>query len=142
MLEFKKQGIVCILIFYKLNEVFKVLDFVMILRDGKIIEMLDMRKDNVIEDWIISGMVGCDLISCYFECYVDIGNVILEVKDWMVYYEYYVDCKVFDWVNMNIWCGEIVGIVGLMGVGCIELVMSIFGKFYGCNILGQFIKDG
>ncbi|MBJ8193797.1 ABC transporter ATP-binding protein, partial [Bacillus cereus] len=55
MLEFKKQGISCILISHKLNEVAKVSDSITILRDGKTIETLDMKKDEVTEDRIISG---------------------------------------------------------------------------------------
>ncbi|WP_416294498.1 multiple monosaccharide ABC transporter ATP-binding protein [Paenibacillus illinoisensis] len=141
MLEFKKQGIACILISHKLNEVSKVSDSVTILRDGKTIETLDMRKDNVTEDRIISGMVGRDLTSRYPERHADIGNVILEVKDWTVYHEHHADRKVLDRVNMNIRRGEIVGIAGLMGAGRTELAMSIFGKSYGRNISGQLIKD-
>ncbi|MFK0523847.1 multiple monosaccharide ABC transporter ATP-binding protein [Paenibacillus illinoisensis] len=142
MLEFKKQGIACILISHKLNEVSKVSDSVTILRDGKTIETLDMRKDNVTEDRIISGMVGRDLTSRYPERHADIGNVILEVKDWTVYHEHHADRKVLDRINMNIRRGEIVGIAGLMGAGRTELAMSIFGKSYGRNISGQLIKDG
>ncbi|MDK8192664.1 sugar ABC transporter ATP-binding protein [Paenibacillus sp. UMB7766-LJ446] len=142
MLEFKKQGIACILISHKLNEVSKVSDSVTILRDGKTIETLDMRKDNVTEDRIISGMVGRDLTSRYPERHANIGEVILEVKDWTVYHEHHADRKVLNQVNMNIRRGEIVGIAGLMGAGRTELAMSIFGKSYGRNITGQLIKDG
>ncbi|MEC0124684.1 multiple monosaccharide ABC transporter ATP-binding protein [Paenibacillus pabuli] len=142
MLEFKKQGIACILISHKLNEVSKVSDSVTILRDGKTIETLDMKKDMVTEDRIISGMVGRDLTSRYPERHAQIGEVILEVKDWTVYHEHYADRKVLDQVNMNIRRGEIVGIAGLMGAGRTELAMSIFGKSYGRGITGQLIKDG
>ncbi|MGF9698485.1 multiple monosaccharide ABC transporter ATP-binding protein [Paenibacillus sp. MABNR03] len=142
MLEFKKQGIACILISHKLNEVSKVSDSVTILRDGKTIETLDMRKDHVTEDRIISGMVGRDLTSRYPERHANIGEVVLEVKDWTVYHEHHADRKMLDQINMNIRRGEIVGIAGLMGAGRTELAMSIFGKSYGRSISGQLIKDG
>ncbi|KYG93724.1 multiple monosaccharide ABC transporter ATP-binding protein [Paenibacillus jamilae] len=142
MLEFKKQGISCILISHKLNEVAKVSDSITILRDGKTIETLDMKKDEVTEDRIISGMVGRDLTSRYPERHAEIGKVVLEVKDWTVYHEHHADRKVLDQVNLNIHRGEIVGIAGLMGAGRTELAMSIFGKSYGRNISGQLIKDG
>lgn len=142
MLEFKRQGISCILISHKLNEVAKVSDSITILRDGKTIETLDMKKDEVTEDRIISGMVGRDLTSRYPERHAEIGNVILEVKDWTVYHEHHTDRKVLDQVNLNIRRGEIVGIAGLMGAGRTELAMSMFGKSYGRNISGQLIKDG
>ncbi|MNH81124.1 Xylose import ATP-binding protein XylG [compost metagenome] len=142
MLEFKRQGIASILISHKLNEISKVADSVTILRDGQTIETLDMHKDEVTEDRIISGMVGRDLTNRYPAHQSKIGEVILEVKDWTVYHEQQTGRKVLDGINMNIRKGEIVGIAGLMGSGRTELAMSIFGKAYGKNITGQLFKDG
>ncbi|MNB85390.1 Xylose import ATP-binding protein XylG [compost metagenome] len=142
MLEFKRQGISCILISHKLNEVSKVSDSITILRDGRTIETMDMRKDKVTEDRIISGMVGRDLTQRYPERHPKIGGVALEIQDWTVYNEEHPDRKALDNVNMVIRHGEIVGIAGLMGAGRTELAMSIFGKSYGRNISGKLIKDG
>lgn len=142
MLEFKKQGIACILISHKLNEVSKVADSVTILRDGKTIETLDMQKDNVTEDMIIKGMVGRDLTHRYPERHPNIGEILLEVNNWTVYHEHHSDRKVLDNVNLNLRRGEIVGIAGLMGAGRTEFAMSLFGKSYGRNISGELIKEG
>ncbi len=142
MLELKKQGISCILISHKLNEVSKVSDSITILRDGQTIETLDMRSGEVNEDRIIRGMVGRDLTNRYPERKPKIGEVILEVKDWTVYHELQANRKVINNVSMNIRRGEIVGIAGLMGSGRTELAMSIFGKAYGRNITGTLRKDG
>ncbi|MBY0162890.1 ATP-binding cassette domain-containing protein [Cytobacillus firmus] len=142
MLEFKKQGISCILISHKLNEVSKVSDSITILRDGQTIETLDMRGGEVNEDRIIRGMVGRDLTNRYPERTPKIGEVILEIKDWTVYHELQAGRKVIDKVNMNIRRGEIVGIAGLMGSGRTELAMSVFGKAYGRNVTGTLRKDG
>ncbi|MHA2853878.1 multiple monosaccharide ABC transporter ATP-binding protein [Paenibacillus lautus] len=142
MLEFKKQGISCILISHKLNEVSKVSDSITILRDGQTIETLDMRGGEVNEDRIIRGMVGRDLTNRYPERSPKIGEVILEVKDWTVYHEQQAGRKVIDNVSMNIRRGEVVGIAGLMGSGRTELAMSIFGRAYGRNITGTLRKDG
>ncbi|AYB45923.1 multiple monosaccharide ABC transporter ATP-binding protein [Paenibacillus lautus] len=142
MLEFKKQGISCILISHKLNEVSKVSDSITILRDGQTIETLDMRGGEVKEDRIIRGMVGRDLTNRYPERTPKIGEVILEIKDWTVYHELQAGRKVIDNVSMNIRRGEIVGIAGLMGSGRTELAMSVFGKAYGRNVTGTLRKDG
>lgn len=142
MLEFKKQGIACILISHKLNEVAKVADSVTILRDGKTIETLNMQKDNVTEDVIIKGMVGRDLTHRYPERHPNIGEILLEVNNWTVYHDYHADRKVLDNVNLNLRRGEIVGIAGLMGAGRTEFAMSLFGKSYGRNISGELIKEG
>ncbi len=142
MLEFKKQGISCILISHKLNEVSKVSDSITILRDGKTIETLDMHGKEVNEDRIIRGMVGRDLTSRYPERTPKIGEVILEIKDWTVYHELQADRKVIDGANLHIRRGEIVGIAGLMGSGRTELAMSVFGRAYGRNISGELYKNG
>ncbi|MDN4617259.1 sugar ABC transporter ATP-binding protein [Paenibacillus sp. PsM32] len=142
MLEFKRQGISCILISHKLNEISKVADSVTILRDGQTIETLDMHKDEITEDRIISGMVGRDLTHRYPQREPKIGEVVLEVKDWNVFHEQHADRQMIHNANLNLRRGEIVGIAGLMGSGRTELVMSIFGKSYGKKINGTLIKNG
>jgi putative multiple sugar transport system ATP-binding protein len=142
LLEFKKTGISSILISHKMNEIAKVADSITILRDGKTIETLDMKEDNINEDRIIKGMVGRELTNRYPAREPEIGETIFEVKDWNVYHPLHQDRKVNDNVNFHIRKGEIVGIAGLMGSGRTELAMSIFGKAYGKKITGQIIKNG
>lgn len=142
LLAFKKQGISSIMISHKLNEITKVADSITILRDGKTIETLDMVKDNINEDRIIKGMVGRDLTQRYPAREPQIGDTILEVKNWNVYHETQQDRKVIDDVNMYIRKGEIVGIAGLMGAGRTELAMSLFGKSYGKRISGETMLNG
>lgn len=142
MLEFKREGITCILISHKLNEVTKVSDSITILRDGHTIETMNVQEDRVTEDRIISGMVGRDMTQRFPERKPQIGEVALEVRDWTVYHEHHPDRKALDGIDLTLRHGEIVGIAGLMGAGRTELAMSIFGKAYGRNISGQLIKDG
>ena len=142
MLEFKKQGMTMIIISHKLNEIAKVADSITILRDGKSIETLDMKKDNVKEDRIIKGMVGRDLTNLYPEHTPKIGETIFEVKNWSVQDVTNPERSVVDDVSFHIRKGEIVGIAGLMGAGRTELAMSIFGKAYGTKMSGQLFKDG
>lgn len=142
ILQLKKQGIASIIISHKLNEIAKVADSITILRDGKTIETLDMRGDEVTEDRIIKGMVGRDLTNRYPDRTPEIGNTIFEVKDWNVYHPQHLERKVLDNVHFHIRKGEIVGIAGLMGSGRTELAMSVFGRSYGRKISGKIIKDG
>jgi putative multiple sugar transport system ATP-binding protein len=142
MLELKKQGITCILISHKLNEVSKVCDSITILRDGATIETLDTSGGRISEDRIVKGMVGRELTDRFPKRIPKIGEVLFEVRDWNVYNPEYPDRKRVDNVNVNVRKGEVVGIAGLMGAGRTELAMSIFGKSYGVNISGTLIKDG
>ena len=58
LMELKGQGITCILISHKLNEIARVADAITILRDGSTVETLDTRAQAVSEDRVIRGMVG------------------------------------------------------------------------------------
>ncbi|WP_426455142.1 multiple monosaccharide ABC transporter ATP-binding protein [Paenibacillus sp. S-38] len=142
LLELKRQGISSILISHKLNEISKVADSITILRDGRTIETLDMRRDNITEDRIIKGMVGRDLTQRYPEREPKIGETIFEIKNWNVFHPQQADRQVLHDINLQIRRGEIVGIAGLMGAGRTELAMSIFGRSYGQKISGTMIKDG
>ncbi len=142
LLELKKDGITSILISHKLNEILKVSDAITIIRDGETIETLNKDDKDLCEDRIIKGMVGRELTNRFPSHESNIGEVVLEVKDWNVYHPIVEDKKVINNVNINVRKGEIVGFSGLMGSGRTELAMSIFGRAYGKNISGKIIKDG
>lgn len=142
ILELKKQGITSIIISHKLNEISKVADSITILRDGKTVQTLDMKADQVTEDMIIKGMVGRDLTHRYPEREPRIGEVIFEVRGWEAYHPQQEERKVLDDINLTIRRGEIVGIAGLMGAGRTELAMSIFGRYYGRHIKGRLFLHG
>ncbi|MEI2401416.1 multiple monosaccharide ABC transporter ATP-binding protein [Niallia taxi] len=137
LLSFKKEGMTSIMISHKLNEVSKVADSITIIRDGGTIETL--KWEEVSEDRIIKGMVGRELTNRYPDRTPQIGETILEVKDWEVLQG---DRKVIDNISMHIKRGEIVGIAGVMGSGRTEFAMSVFGRSYGTKISGQLYKDG
>ena len=56
MLEFKSQGMTCIIISHKLNEVSYVADKITVIRDGSTIETLVKGVDDFSEERIIKGM--------------------------------------------------------------------------------------
>ncbi|MBZ9605960.1 multiple monosaccharide ABC transporter ATP-binding protein [Phyllobacterium chamaecytisi] len=139
LLEFKAQGISSILISHKLNEVGKVADRITVLRDGATIETLD--KQDISEDRIVTSMVGRQLADRFPQREPDIGEVVFEVKDWVVHHHIHSERTVINGINLNVRKGEVVGIAGLMGAGRTEFAMSVFGKAYGRNISGEvFIK--
>jgi len=142
IVKFKQQGISSILISHKLNEITRVADSITILRDGRTIETLDMRTDDVSVDRIIKGMVGRDLTHRYPQRKPNIGGTLFEVRRWTVRHPQQPGRKVVDGADLYIRRGEIVGIAGLIGAGRTELAMSIFGRSYGSGISGELFKDG
>ncbi|MBQ2081059.1 MAG: ATP-binding cassette domain-containing protein [Treponema sp.] len=142
MLKFKQQGMTCIIISHKLNEISYVADKITVIRDGSSIMTLDKKKDDFSEDTIIAAMVGRSLTDRFPKREPKIGDVCFEVKNWCVDHPIYDGIKVCDNVNFNLRRGEVLGISGLMGAGRTELAMSIFGHSYGANIRGQIFLNG
>lgn len=143
MLKLKKEGLTCIIITHKLNEVAYVADKITVIRDGSTIETLTKGIDDFSEDRIIKGMVGREIADRFPKRHgVKIGGINMEVKNWTVYHPLYSERKVVDNVSINVRKGEVVGISGLMGAGRTELAMSIFGKSYGTNISGTLLLNG
>ena len=143
LLKFKKEGMTCIIISHKLNEVSYVADKITVIRDGSTIETLTKGVDDFSEDRIIRGMVGREIADRFPKRPgVKIGEVNMEVKNWTVHHPIYTERKVVDNVSIKVRKGEVVGISGLMGAGRTELAKSIFGKSYGTNISGQLFLNG
>jgi len=142
MLKLKEQGITCIMISHKLNEVSRVADSITVIRDGRTIETIEKTDKEIEEDRIIKGMVGRELTNRYPQRNSSIGDVVFEVKDWNVYSPIDQTRKVINNVSLTVRSGEVVGLAGLMGAGRTELAMSLFGKAYGKNISGTMMKNG
>jgi putative multiple sugar transport system ATP-binding protein len=143
LLQFKKEGLTCILISHKLNEISYIADKITIIRDGATIETLDKNIDEITEDRIIRGMVGRSISDRFPKREKqNIGEISLEVENWNVFHPVYEDHKVIDNVNMYVRKGEVVGIAGLMGAGRSELAKSVFGKSYGTEISGKLKING
>jgi len=137
------EGMTAIIISHKLNEIKAIADKVTIIRDGKTIETLDMRADDVSEDRIIRGMVGRDLSNRYpSRDDPQIGEELLRIEDWTVHHPLDSSREIIHQANLSVRAGEVVGIAGLMGAGRTELAMSVFGQSYGAGISGTVYKRG
>ena len=143
MRQFRDEGVTMIIISHKLNEIAEIADSTTIIRDGQTITTLDMhREGGVSENEIIRHMVGRELSSMYPDHESQIGDTILEVKDWNVHHPIDTERKVVEGACLELRRGEITGLAGLMGAGRTELAMSIFGRQYGTGISGTILKDG
>jgi putative multiple sugar transport system ATP-binding protein len=136
----RDEGITCVIISHKLNEVMGISDRVTILRDGRTIWTAETA--NLSEEKIIAGMVGRDMEHRYPDHTPKIGQEALRIVDWTVFSPTQPDRALVRKANLTLRRGEIVGLAGLMGAGRTELAMSVFGRSYGVNISGKLIKDG
>ncbi len=140
--QFKSQGMTCIIISHKLNEIAAIADRTTIIRDGEVIETLDMSAGKVDQERIIKAMVGREMNNRYPVREPKIGNEILRVENWTVHHPDDASREVIHNVNFNVKAGEIVGLAGIMGAGRTELARSIFGHSWGVNISGQVHVNG
>jgi putative multiple sugar transport system ATP-binding protein len=138
----KGQGITCIIISHKLNEIASIADKTTIIRDGKVIETLDMAGGKIDQERIIKGMVGREMENRYPQHTATIGEEILRVENWTAYHPEETSRVVVDNVNINVHRGEIVGLAGIMGAGRTELARSIFGHSWGSRISGKVFING
>jgi putative multiple sugar transport system ATP-binding protein len=136
----RDEGITCVIISHKLNEVLAVADRVTILRDGRTI--LSRPATELTEDQVISGMVGRDLDHRFPPHTSTIGDEILRIEDWTVHSPTQHGRVLVRNAGLSLRRGEIVGLAGLMGAGRTELAMSVFGRAFGTGISGRIIKDG
>ena len=143
MLRFKEEGMTCIIISHKINEVSYVADEITVIRDGTTIETIDNAGHDIDEDRIIRGMVGREIEDRFPKRPgVKVGDVCMDVSGWTVHHPIYHEKKVVDNVSLHIRKGEVVGISGLMGAGRTELAMSLFGRSYGSAISGSLKLNG
>ncbi|WP_272892885.1 multiple monosaccharide ABC transporter ATP-binding protein [Streptomyces sp. JJ36] len=151
ILGLREQGIACIVISHKLDEIRRIADTVTILRDGRSVETLPVRETpgaapSLPEDRIIRGMVGRDLENRFPErtpyTGEGAGRTALEVSGWTVRHPLDHQRKVVDDVSLHVGRGEIVGVAGLMGAGRTELAMNVFGRSYGIHDGGTVAVNG
>jgi len=140
--QLREQGITCIMISHKLNEIASIADSTTIIRDGRTIETLDMSASDATQNRIIRDMVGRDLEHMYPERVSQPGGEVFRIEDWTVMHPTQAGRVVVDGAELNVRAGEIVGIAGLMGAGRTELAMSVFGQSYGRDISGRLYMHG
>ncbi len=138
----KGQGITCIIISHKLNEIASIADKTTIIRDGRVIETLDMAGGKVDQERIIKGMVGREMENRYPQHTATIGEEIMRVENGTAYHPEETSRVVVDNVNIKVHRGEIVGLAGIMGAGRTELARSIFGHSWGSRISGKVFING
>ncbi|MDO4788460.1 MAG: sugar ABC transporter ATP-binding protein [Johnsonella sp.] len=115
----KKEGISIIYISHRLEEIYRLSDRILILRDGEYVKTLITKESRVEE--LIRLMVGRELTETYpprGNC-IDYQQVVLELKDLTGNGDH-------D-INLKIHKGEILGLGGLIGAGRTELAQMIFG---------------
>jgi D-xylose transport system ATP-binding protein len=135
----KSEGVTCVYISHKLDEVEAICDTIVVIRDGQHIATTPMSEMNV--DRIIAQMVGREMNQLYPQRKHAPGEVVFEARNITCYDADNPARKRVDNISFTLRRGEILGIAGLVGAGRTELVSSIFGAYPGAHE-GEVWLDG
>lgn len=118
--DLKEKGITILYISHKMNEIFQMCDRATVLRDGKYIKTIEMAKTT--RDEVIQAMVGRD-ISLFAKrtmpCQKKGTEPVLRVDG--------LCSDLFNQISFDLYAGEILGFLGLVGAGRTEVMRAIFG---------------
>lgn len=118
--KLKAQGIGIIYISHRLEEIYEIGDRVTILRDGKLVDVLNLHERQISVDEIIQKMVGRTLEEKFPKKKFERGREILRV-------EHLSSAGHFEDVNFTLYEGEVLSMAGLVGAGRTEVAKTIFG---------------
>ena len=124
--KMRKEGVSCIYISHKLDEIYRICDRVVVLRDGNVI---NKYKVNAIDqDTLIEEMVGRKVENLYPKEAHKIDKEIMRVEHLTVPHPNIQDKNIVDDISFTLRKGEILGIGGLVGSGRSEALGAIFGQ--------------
>ena len=128
----KEAGTSILYISHRLEEVFRLCDTVTVLRDGKLVRTLDTSTTNI--DELSSLMVGREIDrSNYYRDKRKHNRHDLKI---MLEMDGFTSRGRFEDVSLQVRSGEIVGMAGLMGSGCEDVLEALFGlgKIHGGRV--------
>ncbi len=114
----KKKHVTILFISHKLNEVKKICDRILVLRDGD--QICVNNIDDVDEQDMAKKMVGRELSQVFPDKSVPHDDEVLRV-------EHLGDGRILDDVSFSLKRGELLGFSGLIGAGRTELAECIMG---------------
>ncbi len=124
------MGVAVIYISHKLDELFRLADRVVVLRDGIVTGQVDIR--DATRETLISMMVGRNLSVMYPKREAVAGDVALEVAN--------LTSDAFRDLSFKARKGTIFGIYGLLGSGHLEVGPTVFGQMNYAQ--GEIKVDG
>jgi rhamnose transport system ATP-binding protein len=114
----RDKGVAVLFIGHRLEEVLEIADRITVLRDGKLIS--SAPRSQVTVDTIIRDMVGRNVEEFFSKKAVEKGDLLVSVRNLG-------KNNVFENVNFDVHCGEILGFAGLIGSRRTDVGLALFG---------------
>ena len=121
IIKISRKGVSVIYISHHLDEIFNICDHVTILRDGEVIDTLEIQNTGEFKEEVINRMVGKKIATIKTNRHRKLfsDEKVLEIIDYST--STGVDC-----VNLELYHGEVLGVYGALGSKRTELFKSVF----------------
>ena len=123
--ELKSQGKTIAYISHRLNELFRIADRFIVMRDGSTVNSGDMKNTN--HDELIQMMTGRKILIQRSVSTSEKSKELLQLKNICLKNAANRSDNILHNISFNLHNSEIIGIYGLMGAGRTELMETIFG---------------
>jgi len=123
--KLKADGISCIYISHKLDEVFRISDRIVVMRDAHVVS--NYERGEFVPEKVIEDMIGRRIDKMYPDM-TDrvIGDEVLRVEHFKVQHPSSTKNIIED-AGFTVHKGEVLGLAGLVGSGRTELLRAVFG---------------
>src|SRR5262249_22919092 len=122
----RERGVTILYISHKMDEVFRLADRITVLRDGKLVRTLPRTATTPRE--ITHLMVGREIETVDLGGQRQSGDVVIEVQHLNLPWTGHARGWRLQDISLQLRCGEILGIAGLIGAGRTELLECLFGS--------------
>lgn len=116
--EFKKNGVTCLYVSHRLEEIFAVCDRITVLRDGQVVDTVPIQ--GLTRDDLVQMMIGRKVEEAVASEITNCGDELLRVEG-------LTSPGKFRDVSFSVKAGEILGLGGLVGAGRTEVLEALFG---------------
>src|SRR5271170_5297771 len=125
----RARGVASIFVSHRLSEVFSISDRIIVMRDGHI------RGDHVTNEVsradVVAEMLGHARVETQSRPARRAGDAALEVRRLTVFDESAERRVKVEGLSLAVAKGEVVGLFGLLGSGCVEAALAIYGAWRG-----------
>ena len=135
----RREGVSLLFISHKLDEIFRIADRVVVMRDGAVVATEEVSA--VSEDQLVEAMIGRTIDNLYPKEAAPIGGEVLRVEHLTVPHPSNKGQNIVEDISFSLKKGEILGIGGLVGAGRSEVLSAVFGYITG-GVTKKIMIDG
>ncbi len=133
--QLKKEGRAIVYITHRMDEVFRLADRMVVLRDGKYVGTLERGPREQVEPKLITMMVGREIKDVYPPLNTKVGEVALSVRGLKMRNPK--GRERLKGVDFEVKKGEVLGLAGLLGAGRSDIFEALFGLFHPSGTRGD-----